>query len=504
MAASGAIAFSGVGTYGSSGQILQSNGNAAPTWVTAISGSSAQVNTVLQTSNATYYPAFVDSNNASATAESFYTTSSFTINALSGRVGIGGAVSTAKLHVQGAGAVPSPNATTNSNGLLRLRTADAVYVDIGAYGVSPWTTWMQSGDTGSAAYYAMAINPLGGNVGIGTTSTSYKLDVAGSGRFTPAAVNDQGFFVTSAAGAVNHYFDVQLAPGGGAYSYLRFQVAGNNIFTWGSSLSAYANDLALNSPSGAITLSANGSERLRITSNGGIAFGGSTNYGTSGQILQSNDNAPPTWIALSSRTVGTSTQVNTVLQAANASYYPTFVDSNNTSAAAEALYTTSSFQINPFTGNIQIGMTGQDYQPSSGGSHTLRLNAANTSSIGFHDSGSTIGNLKFSGNYGFEIGAYDGVYGPHNTILHGNVGIGTQGPSGKLHLYQTSGGSNMLTLDTNFASGNAFAINPFITSVSNGGFSIRDVTNSVDRLVIQYSTGNVGIGTTAPDSKLHV
>jgi hypothetical protein len=227
--------------------------------------------------------------------------------------------------------------------------------------------------------------------------------------------------------------------------------------------------LVSNSSSAGLVLSTNSTERLRITPSGGVSFGASgTAYGTSGQILQSNDNAPPTWIALSSRTVGTSTQVNTVLQATNASYYPTFVDSNNATSTAEALYTTSSFQINPFTGNIQIGMTGQDYQPSSGGNHTLRLNAANTSSIGFHDSGSTIGNLKFSGNYGFEIGAYDGLYGPHNTILHGNVGIGTQSPSGRLHLYQTSGGSNTLTLDTNFGSGNAYAINPLLTPVING------------------------------------
>ena len=86
----------------------------------------------------------------------------------------------------------------------------------------------------------------------------------------------------------------------------------------------------------------------------------------------------------------------------------------------------------------------------------------------------------------------------------GNVGIGTSNPSGKLHLYQASGGSNILTLDTGFASGNAYAVNPYIQGVSNGGFSIRDVTNSLDRIVIQYSTGNVGIATTSPQNKLDV
>jgi hypothetical protein len=87
----GAIAFSGTNTHGSSGSVLQSNGDAAPTWVTTVSGLSAgsattatQVNTVRQTANANYFLTFVDSNNATATGELVYTTSSFTINPLIG------------------------------------------------------------------------------------------------------------------------------------------------------------------------------------------------------------------------------------------------------------------------------------------------------------------------------------------------------------------------------------------------------------------------------------
>lgn len=47
-----------------------------------------------------------------------------------------------------------------------------------------------------------------------------------------------------------------------------------------------------------VTASTNSTERLRITSNGGVSFGSSgTAYGTSGQILQSNGDAAPTWVA---------------------------------------------------------------------------------------------------------------------------------------------------------------------------------------------------------------
>ena len=87
--------------------------------------------------------------------------------------------------------------------------------------------------------------------------------------------------------------------------------------------------------------------------------------------------------------------------------------------------------------------------------------------------------------------------------LTGNVGIGTATPAGKLHLYQTNA-ANEFTFDTNLASGNAYALNPFIYGISNGGFSIRDVTNSTDGIVIQNATGNVGVGATTPTAKLQI
>jgi hypothetical protein len=40
-------------------------------------------------------------------------------------------------------------------------------------------------------------------------------------------------------------------------------------------------------------------EAMRITNNGGLAFNGSTNYGTSGQVLTSAGDAPPTWTTIS-------------------------------------------------------------------------------------------------------------------------------------------------------------------------------------------------------------
>ena len=47
-----------------------------------------------------------------------------------------------------------------------------------------------------------------------------------------------------------------------------------------------------------LVINTNNTERVRITPNGGLAFGGASNYGTSGQVLQSNGNAAPTWNTL--------------------------------------------------------------------------------------------------------------------------------------------------------------------------------------------------------------
>lgn len=59
----------------------------------SVTGSSTQINTVAQTANATYYPAFVSANNASASAMSVYTTSSVTINPGTSAVGFSGVAS---------------------------------------------------------------------------------------------------------------------------------------------------------------------------------------------------------------------------------------------------------------------------------------------------------------------------------------------------------------------------------------------------------------------------
>jgi hypothetical protein len=56
-----------------------------------------------------------------------------------------------------------------------------------------------------------------------------------------------------------------------------------------------------------LTISTNSTERVRVTSAGGVSFGATgTAYGTSGQVLTSGGNVPPTWTTPTGVTTGKS------------------------------------------------------------------------------------------------------------------------------------------------------------------------------------------------------
>jgi len=76
--------------------------------------------------------------------------------------------------------------------------------------------------------------------------------------------------------------------------------------------------------------------------------------GTTGQLLMAAGGAP-VFTNTSSIYVAAATQVNTQLQSASANYFPAFVSANNAASSAMSVYTTSSFYINPASGNVTVG-----------------------------------------------------------------------------------------------------------------------------------------------------
>jgi len=88
-----------------------------------------------------------------------------------GRVGIGTPSPTNRLSVVGTRGttVSIPNAHAGIIG-------DDVGTYIGSLGASPWGSWIQTMSTAGAAF-PLSLNPIGGNVGIGTTNPTARLHV---------------------------------------------------------------------------------------------------------------------------------------------------------------------------------------------------------------------------------------------------------------------------------------------------------------------------------------
>ena len=100
---------------------------------------------------------------------------------LSGNLGINTTTPGSKLHVVGAMQAPAVSGT-GTNGMFRVGATPTtnLVLDIGLDATSSVYTWLQSrNQTNYAANYSLALNPNGGNVGVGTVSPNYKLDVQG-------------------------------------------------------------------------------------------------------------------------------------------------------------------------------------------------------------------------------------------------------------------------------------------------------------------------------------
>ena len=99
---------------------------------------------------------------------------------------------------------------------------------------------------------------------------------------------------------------------------------------------------------------------------------------------------------------------------------------------------------------------------------------------------------------GYSINA--GAFTTAVSLLDGNIGVGTTGPTASVHALRTDGSYQFKLERTGaFARVYGFAINSL-----NGNFTLDDVTGGAARFVVQASNGNVGIGTPAPGKLLEV
>lgn len=336
----------------------------------------------------------------------------------------------------------------------------------------------------------MRINAAG-NVGIGTSGPLSRLDVREANRADSTNIANVGVYTTTAQ-----------STGVGGTLALGGLFNGSDLAPFASIRGGKQNSIN-NNYDGYLALQtiANGgvlTERLRIDSTGKVGIG--SNNPT--ELLTINGvGANAGYPLITFNDQGTNR--------GQIGYTFDFGYFHVSSASTLAFRTAGSERMRLNTsGNLLVGTSG-DY----GGRLSLvpatnptTASGANQISIGESSSNAAyrlnVGYMLVSGSY--FAGSIQSIAGSTGAPLvlngdGGNVGIGTNAPTKKLHLF--SDNDLAAVRFTNTANAKVWDLTPAIPGVANSGFSLYNVTDNTVPLHVTNG-GNVGIGTTSPYNKL--
>jgi len=140
------------------------------------------------------------------------------------RVGIGTSSPTSKLVVKGLNNPVSALGTAQTNAIFRVEGESNHSLDMGTLTAFPYGSYIQSQNKSSISSLPLTINPVGGNVGIGTLNPGSTLEVNGSatnttaynsGSATAILFNNSNLAYTSASPTA---FFLQGIKNGGTYT----------------------------------------------------------------------------------------------------------------------------------------------------------------------------------------------------------------------------------------------------------------------------------------------
>ncbi|MFA5961227.1 MAG: hypothetical protein WC848_00920 [Parcubacteria group bacterium] len=373
-----------------------------------------------------------------------------------------------------------------------------------------------------------------GNVGIGTTNPGYALDVNGNSRIenqtgattfiVQAGIGQSStnlLEIKNNTGSVVTYFNASgnlyaASVNGGSAANLDsngIQLSSTSSIAWSQGGYAGTLDIGLSRLSSGVLAIGNGTQGNSI----GTLIAGNVGIGTTApsyklqlagsvdSYLSSFYNSATTASAggLYIRSDGlgnlltldyAGTDVMTVSGAQTTFSNPvSFASAGNVSFANDLLLT------NEDTGNLLFQGPGNIATDSSWQNLDLTLSAANLGEVIIND------DIQINGSR-------------FNVNASGNVGIGTTNPMAKVQVANYNGYAElMLTSQQYYSSGIYFGYpgaedvgsltfsntSDYIMSLKAGLVTINDIS-SVEKMRIDTVTGNVGIGTTDPTSKLYV
>ena len=413
------------------------------------------------------------------------------------RVGIGTTNPSTDLEVSSSGvngvdiSQSASNATQSGRLFFTTNTASEGFALFNANG----TFQVNSGGIPNDTSGTNRISIIGssGNVGIGTTSPSTKLHVSGG----DIRIDDTERIEFGAGG-------VRINNDAAGRMYYRAPLG----FYWETN-GGYR--MILNSLGNVGIGTTSPTQKLHVDGNArltGLFYDGTNSGGTNGQIL-SSDGGQTEWIdgsAIPGVPAG-SGAVN---------YLARWTPDNDTlgigvtydNGINVGIGTTSPNAKLDVYGGLHLGTTGnfsitqspfsttQFYVTGGGNGGTINFGApaSNTQNV------SVQGDLySYNGSIGtqqFGIQNNKISYNGDNYLNSGNLGIGTTSPN-RLLTVETTGSGCYLAL-------NSSSNNTTIGSDVNGAFVVYDDSSATYRMVIDQTTGNIGVNTTNPYAKLHV